>query len=713
MRHAAWWLAGFTVLCDWLGSSRRPEEFSDELMPLEEYWEMVQPWAGERIRQAGLLPHEPAERFGLADCLGGLSENGLRPTPLQARAADLPLAEGPQLFLLEDVTGAGKTEAALLLAQRLMAADCATGIYFGLPTMATSNAMYERLRKIYRHLYVPDSEPSLVLAHSASRLSDSFMGSLASGSASAYGDNTLSASAHCNAWLADNRKKALLAEVGVGTIDQALLAILPARHQSLRLLGLLDKILLVDEVHACDAYMQSLLCDLLRAHASVGGSAILLSATLSQAQRRALSKAFTEGLAAPAPDLRRITHEDYPLLTQVHAGGCEEYRVATRDSVRRRVGVEILESETAVLEQIVTAAAKGQCVCWIRNTVNDARRALILLRSHLAEGYIDLFHARFALADRLAIEQCVLSRFGPNSTPGDRRGRVLVATQVVEQSLDLDFDLMVTDLAPIDLIIQRAGRLQRHRRDPEGRRIDGPDGRGEPRLLIHAPPWTESPPRDWLSSYLAGTARVYEFQDARLWLGLRLVREAGSFHMPEDARRLIEGVYGEEAAEDRLAGLTETLFDAEGKKIAETAQAEINALRLEYGYSHEGVNRWWDEAMTPTRLGDPTTTVYLARWVEGRLRPWVDEGEHRWVRSAVSLRQALVAGEAEHPDIPKDVLDTTRDGLPARGRWGVLLPMEPQGEGWWRGYARNNKEETVMLTYHTEEGLMIENVQGH
>ncbi|MFQ5668786.1 MAG: CRISPR-associated endonuclease Cas3'', partial [Candidatus Binatia bacterium] len=288
MKHAAWWLAGFTVLCDWLGSSRDPEDFLSQPQSLGTYWRMALPWAEAQVRQAGLMPSEPAARFGLADCLANGNTVCPQPTPLQAQAADLPLGEGPQLFLLEDVTGAGKTEAALLLAQRLMAAGRATGIYFGLPTMATSNAMYERLRSIYRRLYTQDSEPSLVLAHSASRLSGSFMNSLASSAPAAYGDGTVSADAHCNAWLADNRKKALLAEVGVGTIDQALLGILPARHQSLRLLGLLDKILLVDEVHACDAYMHNLLCDLLRAHASAGGSAILLSATLPQDQRRAL-----------------------------------------------------------------------------------------------------------------------------------------------------------------------------------------------------------------------------------------------------------------------------------------------------------------------------------------------------------------------------------------------------------------------------------------
>lgn len=708
MKHAAWWLTGFTVLCDWLGSSRPADSFSSRPRPLADYWQAVQPWAATLVEQVGLLPDKPSASFRLADCLSRNVSADIHPTPLQAQAVSLPLGAGPHLFILEDVTGSGKTEAALLLAHRLMAAGWANGIYFALPTMATSNAMYERLRDSYRRLYVDGSNPSLVLAHSASRLSDSFMHSLVKPAEDGYGDKTLSASAHCNAWLADNRKKALLAEMGVGTIDQALLAILPARHQSLRLLGLLDKVLLVDEVHACDAYMHTLLCELLRAHASAGGSAILLSATLSRAQRQGLCEAFAAGHAARQPELQKTGLDDYPLLTHIHATDTREYRIGTRDIVRRRVGVEILDSESEVLAKIIAAVVAGQCVCWIRNTVNDSRCALELLRENLPLETLDLFHARFALADRLEIEQRVLHNFGPASTPDTRRGKVLVATQVVEQSLDLDFDLMVTDLAPIDLIIQRAGRLQRHRRDREGRRIDDPDQRGEPRLLIQAPPWSESPAEDWLRAALPGTAAVYRQQDAQLWLGLRLLRENSGFRMPEDARRLIEGVYGEAAAEDRLAGLSATLFDAEGKNLAEAAQAELNALRLEDGYSREGVNRWWDEAMTPTRLGDPTTTVYLARWTGGRLRPWIDEGEHRWSRSAVSLRVAVADSEAEHPDIPPDVLEAARESLPAMGRWGILLPLVEQTDGWWHGTARNAKGENVNLYYHSKQGLMQE-----
>ncbi|WP_238947405.1 hypothetical protein [Vandammella animalimorsus] len=167
------------------------------------------------------------------------------------------------MFVLEDVTGAGKTEAALMLTQRLMQAGRADGLYFALPSMATANQMYQRVGQVYRRLYTDEAAPSLVLAHGARQLLADFRDSVLQPREQAedgrYAPDERSASLQCNAWLADHRKKALLAEVGVGTLDQALLAVLPARHQSLRLLGLCGKVLLIDEVHAYAPYMMALL----------------------------------------------------------------------------------------------------------------------------------------------------------------------------------------------------------------------------------------------------------------------------------------------------------------------------------------------------------------------------------------------------------------------------------------------------------------------
>ncbi len=712
---ASWWISGFTVLCDWLGSSRSVSEFDSQPGDLTEYWQNSPEWANNIIESNELLPATPANEVMLEEFFGENMQQSIVMTPLQEKVSTLLLGEGPQLFLLEDVTGAGKTEAAIILLHRLLANKQASGFYFGLPTMATANAMYDRLAKVYRKLYTSEINPSLVLAHGARNLNKSFRQSflkLAFGESENNGDDTITASSHCSAWLADNRKKALLAEAGVGTIDQALLGILPSRHQSLRLLGLLDKVLLVDEVHACDSYMHTLLCGLLRAHSSAGGSAILLSATLPQKQRQSLIDAFSDGLGSSKSIIRKSSFTDYPLLTHYYAGNLHEEKIGTRKSVERQVDVETIESEEGVFKCIAESISRGQCVCWIRNTVKDACNAYTQMQLKYPEYRIIMFHARFAMADRLVIEERVIKYFGPRSNAEQRRGRLLIATQVVEQSLDLDFDVMISDLAPIDLIIQRAGRLRRHTRDSAGERIEGADQRGKAKLFIHSPPWTEQPNSNWLKNYMPGTAAVYENQDGVLWMGLMLLRKNGFFRMPEDARILIEGVYADAAIENYPQGLSESALKEEGDRMAKVSQGRMNLLKLELGYQREDQNIWWDEAVTPTRLGDESITVYLARWHKGKLSPWVVESENLWAGSAITIRKTVIAAEAKDTEILKSIIDQVRESLPAKGKWGVLLPLIQAENDLWQGCAMNQKGESIVYYYSLNFGFMTEKFQG-
>lgn len=466
LRRHSWRLAGLAVLADWLGSNQAFFAYRDRPEPLQNYWHETALPQGQRAVQAAGLQQQAVH--GMSDSLQ-LFDYLQYPTPLQHYAASVELETGPQLFLLEDVTGAGKTEAALILAYRMMQAGSAAGLYFALPSMATANQMYQRIGSVYHRLYEAGAEPSLILAHGARQLMESFRQSVVQGQEQPadrnYHSQDASATFQCNAWLADNRKKALLADVGVGTLDQALLAVLPVRHQSLRLLGLSGKVLVVDEVHAYDSYMVELLKKLLTAHARQGSSAILLSATLPARLREELSAAYRFGLGERddelAPDSR------YPLATQVGRRVAVQACAARPQSIRR-LQVAALHDEDSVLAMIAGQAAEGRCVCWVRNTVDDARRAFMTLREHMSADDLMLFHSRYAMGDRLAIEEKALTRFGKRSTAAMRRGQVLIATQVVEQSLDLDFDVMVSDLAPIDLLIQRAGRLQRHARSAAG-----------------------------------------------------------------------------------------------------------------------------------------------------------------------------------------------------------------------------------------------------
>lgn len=645
LRRHSWRLAGLAVLADWLGSNQAHFPYLSRAPDLMSYWTLrALPQAAQAVRQSGL---EAQSLCSWAPQPLNLFPYLNPPTPLQRHAATVPLFDGPQMFLLEDVTGAGKTEAALILTQRLMEAGLAQGLYFALPSMATANQMYRRVGEVYQRLYSATARPSLILAHGARQLMVDFRQSLLQvaeqGRDQAYGPSESSASAQCNQWLADHRKKALLADVGVGTLDQCLLAVLPARHQSLRLLGLSAKVLLVDEVHAYDPYMLTLLKRLLLAHARQGGSVILLSATLPASTRDELMNAYRAGLGLSAEE----TPVDgrYPLATQV-GRSCAVAAVATRPQLVRRVQVVFLHDEEQALNVLVQEAQQGRCVAWIRNTVRDARRAYQALRAAAPELSAHLFHSRFAMGDRLDIEDRVLSIFGKSADASIRRGQVLIGTQVLEQSLDFDVDAMVTDLAPIDLVIQRAGRLQRHARELDGRlAADGREYRPAPVLHVLAPEVVAEPDSDWYATLFPQARYVYP-DVGRLWLGARALSLAGVIVSPGQVgetgavRSLVEAVYGPHD-EWVPPALQRASREQQGKHLAHQSQALFNALQFDKGYCTDSSAQWDEDTRMPTRLGDETLTVYLAVMDETAdpavLQPLRAQGEHAWEQSALRL----------------------------------------------------------------------------
>ena len=314
--------------------------------------------------------------------------------------------------------------------------------------------MFERLGKSYRRLFDDTASPSLVLAHGQRALHAGFQASIlvqppgqrSQMAAEAQGDQS---TAVCAAWVADDRRKAFLAHVGVGTIDQAFLGALPSRYQALRLWGLGDRVLIVDEAHAYDAYLGRELERLLEFHAALGGSAIILSATLPASQRAALATAFARGLGV-ATYVRQTS--DYPHVTVVSADAVQSIPVATRSDRARRLAVRRIASADDAVAYILDMAGKGAAVAWIRNSVDDAIEAVEQLRA--CGLHPVLLHARFAMGDRLDIEERVTTTLGKLGDPEQRRGFVLVGTQILEQSPDYDVDAMITDLAPIDLVIQ-------------------------------------------------------------------------------------------------------------------------------------------------------------------------------------------------------------------------------------------------------------------
>jgi CRISPR-associated endonuclease/helicase Cas3 len=645
----SWRLAGLVTAADWIGSNA---DWFPAVPPgpsAADYLADARTRAAQAVARAGILA-PPATGATLYD---------LTLRPMQAACASTPLPEGPMLALIEDETGAGKTEAALILAQRMMVAGKGSGLYVALPTMATADAMFARIATVLPRLF--DGAPSLALAHGRGALSDR------------YRDLALARDRNPDdpgptPWLLDSRRRALLAAVGVGTVDQALLAVVRAKHAALRQFGLASKILIVDEVHEMgDPYMGELLAALLGAHAAQGGSAILMSATLDLPLRGRLVAAFeaAAGRTTAAPG-----DHAYPALT---VPGVASPAVPSRPSARGPVGVCRLDALGPALDLLAEAAQGGAACVLIRNAVDEAIAAVRALRDRGVEA--DLLHARFALCDRKRHEAAALAAFGKDRA--GLPGRVLVATQVVEASLDLDFDVMVSDLAPMAALIQRAGRLWRHmdRRPAATRPVAAPI------LHVIAPDPGEVAGEAWAQEALGQGAHVYAVP--LLWRTARALFEAGRIEAPEGLRALIAAAHGDAA--DVPGPLLRAELRAEGARCAARAHAAQNAIDWAAGYRAGAAGA--GDADYPTRLGHPTRALVLMR--DGA--PWsgggwsVDSCQLSEVSAAARRLDRVPIAPADPPPGLPDWLTATRSFV-AVGEGGAIC------EG---------------LLYNEEDGLLI------
>lgn len=702
LRRLEWRLAGLTVTADWIGSRAEwfpyvtPDDVAD---PAGYFWNHALPRAHAAIARAGLAPMAVAPFCGV----GGLFDHVRQPSPVQRLAEDGTLPDGPALIVIEDMTGSGKTEAALTMAHRLMAAGRGAGLFVALPTMATANAMYDRLATAYRRLFQPSANPSLALAHGRAPLDERFAAALAPDDDAVRVRTAMggTAEAHCAAWLGSQSRRALMAQVGVGTIDQALMAVLPVRFATVRQQGLAEKVLIVDECHAFDPYMRREMIELLRFHAAMGGSAILLSATLTRRVRQALVDAFRSGLGAePAP----LSSEAYPLVTLAGSGAVREDACAPREGLARSVAVRRLADADAAFVDVTRAAAAGAAVAWIRNSVDDVIETARALRARGVEALV--FHARFAMVDRLAIERDVLARFGKDGVAA-RRAAVLVASQVIEQSLDLDFDLLCSDLAPMDLLIQRAGRLWRHAR------VGRPVAMQE--MLVVSPDPVAEPDALWIRRVLPRTAAVYR-DPALLWRTARALFARGCIDSPAGIRALIEAA-GDDVSEAVPEGLLAANVQETGRGKAQYSEAARNVLPFDRGYAPESA-RWEAELATPTRLQEILhVTVRLAVVRGGVVAPWVSAAgsaepsdlRRDWALSEVAVAQYRLMSCAP-PDGLEAAVAAARSGW---SRWEreaeqtvLLLVLHETAEGW-RGDGKNEAGQAVVIGYDRVYGLTV------
>ncbi|MET7639614.1 CRISPR-associated helicase Cas3' [Streptomyces sp. NPDC005438] len=410
---------------------------------------------------------------------------GARVRPVQAAAVELAreLSE-PGLLIVEAPMGEGKTEAALAVAEVFAARSGAGGCFFALPTRATGDAMFPRLKNWLGRLPDEDNERgvhSVHLAHAKSALNPHYtalMGTASrlmaveaddrkrKGSQRRNGEVTHTAELVAHQWLR-GRKKGMLSSFAAGTIDQLLFGALKTRHLALRHLALAGKVVVIDEAHAYDAYMNTYLDGALAWLGAYRVPVVVLSATLPAARRRELVRAYAG--AGAYPETTGTDPDAYPLLTAVAPGGTAVERAPAASGRATEVHVETLADEPeALADRLATELADGGCALVFRNTVDRVRQTATVLRERFGADAVTVAHARFVDLDRAAKDTDLRVRFGPSESCAERRPRqahIVVASQVAEQSLDVDFDLLVTDLAPVDLVLQRMGRLHRHQRE--------------------------------------------------------------------------------------------------------------------------------------------------------------------------------------------------------------------------------------------------------
>ena len=663
-------LAGFCSVCDWLGSNNAngffPFRGIDPREDVSDYYHERLDLARKALPVSGMVAHAPGAG-GMAALFPDLDPRGF-----QTVVDSWPLAPG--LTIVEAPTGSGKTEVALSYASRLIADGLADGIVFALPTQATANAMLARLHRVADRLF--PSGTNLVLAHGKARFHPLF-DAIKAVARQRHETEREDGIVQCASWLAESRKRVFLGQIGVCTVDQVLLSALPVRHYFVRGFGLRRNVLIVDEVHAYDRYMNTLLDRVLDAQRAGGGSAILLSATLPAARRRELLDAWT-GSATSIE-----TGNPYPLVSFANLEKANASPAATTDTPAREVAVRVVESQDMLpppdlIEEIRSRAAAGAIVVVVCNLVDVAQRTWRALGGDIGVP-VDLFHARFRFTDRQAIEQRILDTCG-RSRSSDGGGRILVATQVVEQSLDLDFDWMVTQLCPVDLLFQRLGRLHRH-------------DRPRPACANHPECAVLVPIRPEYEKHLA----IYR-DPLVLWRTERLLRPQLPIHFPSAYREWLELVYAP-ASDDVPPDILDGHQAFEDELLCSRQKGLQIAVR-DPSDQQAAFDLWPDtddRAARLTRDGEMSLTV-VPLIEKGGAQRFLDDEDPLASMDEWTLAERLNRESIPVPCSWKKALPQSEEGI-------YYLPMLQTADGTWCG-----EHGGMNYVYGKEFGLLRERI---
>ena len=614
---AAMILAGLTTVSDWIASN--PDEMSGfpyaNDTPFEEYSIGLSTKAENALHEIGWSKISTGQPLKFTELFSQIKS----PRPLQDAAIALaPDLTPPCLILVEASMGEGKTEAALYLADYLQHQASAGGFYIGLPTQATSNAMWKRVREFLKQRY-PSDLVNLTLSHSAAALKEDYRECRLEQEVYDDDENKVG-QVGASEWHSA-RRRSLLSPYGVGTVDQALMGVVRSKHQFVRLFGLAGRTVILDEIHAYDLYTSTLLERFLEWLAVLGSPVIALSATLPMSTRRLLVNAYAKGCSSDDVELPLA---DYPRITALTAEGVQVRSFAASDHVRRSLNLRWV-SDAEWVEALQEKLADGGCAAVICSTVGRAQEVFQRLQDKFAKDELGLFHGRFLFCDRERIEQDCISKFGKPSDPETQRPSryVLVATQVIEQSLDLDFDVMISDLAPIDLLLQRSGRLHRHA-----------DRKIRPIKLKEPTLWVVQPTIDSSGKVqFAETGIIYNRHILlRTWLTLRSQK---CIQLPEKTDALIEAAYQLDAPiPDALEAVHQTdwqdsladyLVGETSKKITQANAVKLPPAVNEshpYDFTRQGEADDDNAIAKVTRLGEPTvTTIFLQQTPAGLTFP--------------------------------------------------------------------------------------------
>ena len=523
------------------------------------------------------------------------------PHPIQAEMTE---KLGP-LVILESETGSGKTEAALWRFVHLFCAGHVDSLYFALPTRVSAKQVYDRVRKAIRRLW-PENPPLTVRALPGYAAADGEEPVMLPDFEVQWNDNPDDDKA-LRRWAAEAPKRFLAAPIAVGTVDQVLLGILKVKHAHMRFALLTRSLLVVDEVHASDAYMTVLLEKLLQAHLGNGGHALLLSATLGSSARSRYLARDRSGVQLPPFD--EAADAAYPAISDQH--GLHPMAATGRTKTVSWSLHDCIDDPEAIADLAIEAARNGAKVLVVRNTVGAALELFRVIESQPGaadllfhvNGQATLHHSRFSRQDRPLLDAAIETELGKQRPPGPR---ILIGTQTLEQSLDIDADLLISDLCPMDVLLQRIGRLQRHSRDAAER----PAAYADPKALILTPQGQDLKPLLERAAY--GLGRFSEgggiYPDLRIVEATRrLISEQPVIHIPADNRGLVEGA----THPDRLDKIEKSMGEEwrrHGQEIAgdtgaSRTVANLHLLEIDKAFASEPNMAFPSGQKIGTRLG--------------------------------------------------------------------------------------------------------------